>query len=480
MSTTAPAAARLTATWLGDLGVVPFDADTEDAKPSGNAWWYGRDPDIIARVVDGGLMVLVHDDGQPTGGHPRDVLVELQDNGGGDIAFRRAFDLPVLSRPLGFRDASDGGSYYVTGLKQTVTATDPPGQGLVPGVVHLYRLAANGQFVFDLDLNVALEAYSSKSAAYINPGVASTGRLELAGDWLEFITGINLPATSTGVRHQKSLSTSFNATTGAIMAADGQWVSHSFDQRLLPWNGAIYDAQLGDAFPRAITLGVERLQETDAGVEKAAKGQSASVYFPAGAEGANNTSTDLGNLVPITSGAHSGEFLINFAGDPGVATPDGGQPAPGSFELGLIRLMTDGSGSISVDTGLGQTWTSESEGVAKANRALLLTDYQHASPPNVTYVRRPKLIAIGGDRFISLHEEFAQGKTFTGTYAMLLDSDGKVLAGPKLVSHSQMDRDDDAVAFRDGAAWVSGVTSPPALIVHVVAPDLSTQEITVQ
>jgi hypothetical protein len=247
--------------------------------------------------------------------------------------------------------------------------------------VRVYHVSAEGDTLFDLDLDLARELADEDSEPLVNPATASSARLALAGNTLALVAG-------------------------------------------------------------------------------------------------NNTYTRLGNMAHIDSGSGAGGFLVLFATE---RTPATGQRINGSRDLALMRLVpgfADGEPEDALDESFGSTFDVTSSGMNRTNRALFITGFQDAAP-GMRHAERPKLVALGGGKFLVLFEQWAVGadnQTFEGTYAMRIDGAGDVEAGPTRVSDHHLPRGDDAFSYGGDAAWLTGNEVDRTLMLHVVSSSLDMTE----
>ena len=107
------------------------------------------------------------------------------------------------------------------------------------------------------------------------------------------------------------------------------------------------------------------------------------------------------------------------------------------------------------------------------NHVLFLTNH-HADGAS-RHVERPKLVALGGDRFLAVWEEWtltADEQTYDGVYAARIDATGAIQAGPTRVADGHLPRGDSAIAMGDEALWVTGDEEAHTLTVHRVNAEL--------
>lgn len=445
------------------LGVVPFDVDQRDlAGPNSHDAQYGKTPEIVPVPGPGYIDVVLHSTDETDGPHAFQLRIE--DNSG-TLSMGDAMEIPTLGLVLGFTRAADGTFYYATGTyDDDVDAVYPAKNQHRSNVIRVYHYDDTGHVLFDVDLDTARAAAFDGAEALINPGVASSARLEVAGNVVGLVAGNNTnpDPNLNGTRHQKAVSTFLDATTGEVRAASSVWMSHSFDQRYLVDGNDLIELHLGDAYDRSITY--TRVVDSDAG-------NAISVFSPKGALGDNNTFTRLGNFAPITGGA-SGQFLGLFATEHGDTT---GSRINSSRDLALVHVSGD-----ALDTTFGSPLNVTSSGDAVTNHVLFLTNYD-SSAPGMLHAERPKLVALGGNQFLVLFERWTYtsgtgSQTFDGTYAMRIDGAGSILAASTRVSDHHLPRGDDAFAYGGGAAWITGNEDTRELTLHVVSPSLAITE----
>lgn len=445
------------------LGVTPFDVDRRDlVGPNSHDAQYGKTPEIVAVPGAGFIDVVLRSNDDPSA--TRAFYVRITDSGG-TLALGQAMEIPSLGLLMGFTRAADGTFYYATGTYDDDVSSSYPSNGVHrANVVRVYHFDASGQVLFDVDLDTARGLVDDTSEAIINPGVASSSRLAVAGDVLALVHGINTnPDWSiNGTRHQKALSTYLDATTGVVRTTSGIWMSHSFDQRYLVDGNALVELHLGDAYDRAIRYSRVTGAHAASGV---------SVYFPKGALGANNTRTRLGDIV-LVPGASDGSMLAAVASE---RTPGSDEVVSGCRDLGLVRTNASG-----LDSSFGTAIAVSSAGFDKTNHVLFLTDCE-ATSASMSHAERPKLVTVSSTELLVLWENWTYAiggtsQTFDGTYAMRIDASGTITAAATRVSDHHLPRGDDAFAYDGGAAWITGDEMLMELTLHVVASDLAITE----
>ncbi len=458
-----------TAAAVRDLGLVPFDVNRRDLVGPGD--WdpqYGKLPEIVVSPGAAGFDVALQSYDDPA--RARTFILRFTHAGAGPV-LTAAFEAPTLGLLLGFTAAPDGGFYYATATEDASVDPryPPPGQHRAD-VVRVYRADRSGAVVFDVDLDLARARFDGDAEPLINPGVASSARLALAGGQLALVHGINTTYDD-GVkaRHQKAISTSLDATTGAVSRTSGIWVSHSFDQRYLVEGTDLYEVHLGDAYPRQVIA---------SRVRGGAAGSGFPLFHVKGTLGANNTFTRLGDLARTDATTGNGGFLLLLATERAVTDA---ALVNGSRDLALVRTSPDfasGAPGGAIDAGFGVPFAVTSSGAARTNRLQWLTDYAGAG--NTQHAERPKLVALGDGQFLVLWERWtgaARGaQSFDGTYAMRIDGAGTVLAAATRVTASHLPRGDDAFLSRGEACFVTGEAAAGTLTLRCVSPALTTTE----
>jgi len=396
--------------------------------------------------------------------------VRVEPDSAGAWHVTRAYKVRSLGQLLGFARGADGSYYYATGSKDPdVTKTFPAPKQHRSNVLRALHFNSEGKTLFDIDVDTARETADKGSEPVVEPGRASSARLSVAGNVLALVHGNSTEPDGNGTRHQKAVSTFFDAGSGAIRGTSSIWVSHSFDQRHWIDGNDIYEFHLGDAFPRATSI---------ARIRDAKAGGTQKIFRPKGDTGQNNTFTRLGNLARIDAGPRKGSFLGLIATERTTETKD---LVSGSRDLALVRMTPDlakGDESNVIDPSFGEESTVTSGGESATNRLLYLTNY-HTSAPGKTHAERPKLVPIGNGEFIVLYEEWALNgdkSTYNGTFAMRIDGDGSIRAAATKVSQHHLPRGDDAFAYGGGAAWISGDKTTRALTVHTVSASLASTD----
>ncbi len=438
--------------------LTPFDANTSDLV--GPASWssnYGKRPEIIVSSNGSGLDVLAQDYDP---GSPWDaVLLRIEPNATGYQVTQALKYMPMLDRVMGLASDASGNRYYATGVDESnvVNSSYPPLNTYRSNIVRVIKVNPSGNVLFNIDLDTARYAFNSSAEMVINPMVAATSRLAMGGNEIALVHGINTdPDWSIGgTRHQKALSTRLNATNGAITRTSSIWCSHSFDQRLLYDGQGIVEHHLGDAYPRYIVFARNHL--------------SYPLFHIKGSLGENNTRTRLGNVALIENDPTYG-YIALFSTE---STSGTGNTIDGPRNLAIVRIN---SSNNTIDPSLPDTLTVTSSGTSRTNRFKWLTNYTAGSN---LHAERPKLIGIGGDRYVVLWEEWSSSGVFKGVYGMVIDDEGSILQTAKLITNQHhLHRGDDAFLLDGRAAWMTGNAANKELHLHFVDASLNYEMVT--
>ncbi len=437
--------------------LTPFDADLNDlGGPSSWSTNYGKTPEIIVASNGIELDVLAQDYNSETAW--KAVLLHISPGLTGYKITQALTNIPMLDRVMGLASDASGYRYYATCVDESaiVSPTYPPLNTYRSNIVRVIKLNPAGDIQFNIDLDTARYAYNNYAEMIINPMVASTARLAVGGNEIALVHGINTDPdwNISGARHQKALSTRLDATTGAITSSSSVWVSHSFDQRLLYDGEGIIEHHLGDAYPRTLVF--------------ARNNGSYPLFYIKGDLGDNNTRTRLGNIALIQNDP-AYKYIALFATE---NSADTGSTINGPRNLAIVRVK---SSDNSIDPSLPDVLTISSEGTQYTNRLRWLTTYSASSN---LHAERPKLIAIGGDQFIVLWEEWltigGNSDTYHGVYGMVIDDKGNILHAAKLITGTHhLPRGDDAFLLDNRAAWMTGNAVERKLYIHFVDASLN-------
>jgi hypothetical protein len=463
---------RLDTTAVAMMG-KPFDSNSDKTSPWGFQTNYGMPPEIVALPDGENLDILWQDHSADPGRNQMDpnknakkAFVVRVEKGAAGYAVTRAYQIDQLAHIMGLAKDENGNYYVATGVDEDADLTpDMPGPGMHrPGIVKLVKFDANGCKSLEIDADNERAKADPKSQPIINPMVAATSRLAYHAGRLALLHGINVDYDpQVMARHQKALTTHFDAMTGAATLTDSMWVSHSFDQRLF-WDGTGFiEVHLGDAYPRSIALG--RFND---GKDKS---KPYELFKPKGDLGDNNTFTRLGGIAPIAAGDLG--YLVVFTTDRSLETT---AILNGTRDLAFLRVsrafttMSE-KGTTFVDGATTQDVMSA--GQAATNKLNWLTDYT----AEAAQADRPKVAGIGGDQFVVLWERWTgtadRQSTFGGTQGLLLGGDGVVKVMPKPVTMLHLSRGDDLVTLGAQALFVSGDGTAKKLTLNLVAADLT-------
>jgi hypothetical protein len=444
--------------------LTPFDANASDVWGPGSwAGNYGKTSEIVVSSDGTELDVLAQDYDPATPWSA--VLLHIKPYLSGYGIFEALTDAPMLDRVMGLAIDGAGNRYYATGVDESslVSPTYPPLDTYRSDIVRVVKMDAAGSVVFNVDLDTARYAYNSNAEMIINPMVAATSCLAVGGNEIALVHGNNTDPDWDigGARHQKALSTRLDATTGAILRTSSVWVSHSFDQRLLYDGEGIIEHHLGDAYPRTIVFARDHV--------------SYPLFHIKGEMGENNTYTRLGDIALIDEDPEY-RYIALFSTE---SNADTRSVINGPRNLAVVRVR--GSDN-SVDPSLPDALSVISSGTPYTNRLRWLTDYSDSSN---LHAERPKLIAIGGDRYVVLWEEWRYtggwADVYNGVHAMLIDDVGNVLTPKTFITNAHhLHRGDGAFLLDGHAAWMTGNAAERKLYIHLVDASLNYQMITVQ
>ena len=462
---------------------TPFDANRSDLVGPGSNWASkGKHPEIIAVTNGDSIGVLAQDHSDSS--VQRAVLCRLEPSLD-DVVITAAIEPPMLDLVMGLARDDAGYLYVATArvesLHQEITVEYPPPGVYREGVVRVVKLDWDENVLFDTDLDIARGAFSDAAEQLINPMKSSTGRLAWGDGSLALVQAVNTDPDENGIRHQKANTTHLDASTGEVTEVATIWVSHSFDQRLFHDGRGFVETHLGDAYPRSVVFA--RVGEENSG--------EYSLFYIKGSIGENTTRTRLGDVALIEKDPTYG-YIALFAAEttPGTEAIIPGQwLVAGSRELAIVRVRRDFETTNArlgehFDPALPHEMTVDTGGWegALTSRMRWLTDYGSISP-GVTNAERPKLVAIGGDRYILLWErwDLVDGPSeFTATMGMVIDAEGNELVGATQVSSSHLPRGDDAFAWDGGAAWLTGDSEARELHLHLLDESLGYRRIVIE
>ena len=440
--------------------LTPFDGSLKDLN--GPVSWptnYGKTPEIIVASNGVELDVWAQDYDPATAWSA--VLLHIAPGPNGYRVTQALTDIPMLDRVMGLAVDGSGNRYYATGVDESaaVNSSYPPLNTYRSNIVRVVKLDPAGSVLFNIDLDLARQAFNANAEMIINPMVAASSRLAVGGNEIALVHGINTSPDWNigGTRHQKALSTRLNATSGAVTRTSSIWVSHSFDQRLFFDGQSIIENHLGDAYPRYIAFGRNHI--------------SYPLFHIKGALGQNLTATRLGNLALIENDP-TYRYLALFVSETSAVAGDiYNSKINGSRNLAVVRVN---GANNSLDPSLPDVLTVTSSGVEQTNRLLWLSTYSAASN---LHAERPKLVGIGSDQYIVLWEEWrntsSYSDVFNGVYAMRIDAQGSILQPATLItSQYHLPRGDDAFLLGQSAAWMTGSESEKSLSIHFVDANL--------
>lgn len=463
---------RLSTTSVAMMG-KPFDTNGDETSPWGWDTNYGKPPEIVA-VPDGESVDILWQDhsADPARGqddpnrNAKKAFLMRVEKGGAGYAVTRAYQIDQMAHIMGLARDESGNYYVATGVNEDEDLTpEIPAPGMHrPGIVKIVKFDPNGCKSLEIDASSARQTADAESEPIINPMVAATSRLAYHDGRIALLHGINTDYDAkVTARHQKALTTHFDATSGVVTLGSSMWVSHSFDQRLFHDGTGFVEVHLGDAYPRAIVMG--RFSGPKMGTK------SYELFKPKGATGANDTYTRLGGVAQLATGDFG--YIVAFTTERGTETA---QSLNGTRDVALVRVSRafatmDEKGTAFVDGAATQVVTSAGNEVT--NKLTWLTDYA----ASMAQADRPRLAPIGQDRFVVLWERWTgtddREATFGGLHGLVVGADGSVQVMAKHLSDQHLSRGDDVVGLGANALFVSGDGAAKKLTLNLIGADLS-------
>ncbi|MDF3066077.1 MAG: hypothetical protein K0R38_1678 [Polyangiaceae bacterium] len=465
---------RLDTTSVAMMG-KPFDTDGDTTTPWGWGTNYGKPPEIVA-LPDGESVDILWQDhsADPARGqddpnkNAKKAFLMRVEKGAAGYAVTRAYQIDQMAHIMGLARDESGNYYVATGVNEDKDLTpELPAPGMHrPGIVKIVKLDPNGCKTLEIDASAARQTADAESEPIINPMVAATSRLAYHDGRVALLHGINTDYDANPMvmsRHQKALTTHFDATSGGVTLGSSMWVSHSFDQRLFHDGTGFVEVHLGDAHPRAIVMG--RFSGPKMGTK------SYELFKPKGATGANDTYTRLGGVAQLATGDFG--YIVAFTTERGTETA---QSLNGTRDVALVRVSRafatmDEKGNAFVDGAATQVVTSAGNEVT--NKLTWLTDYA----ASMAQADRPRLAPIGQDRFVVLWERWTgtgdREATFGGLHGLVVGADGTVQVMAKHLSDQHLSRGDDVVGLGANALFVSGDGAAKKLTLNLIGADLS-------
>ena len=184
-----------------------------------------------------------------------------------------------------------------------------------------------------------------------------------------------------------------------------------------------------------------------------------------GRGGDNETYTRIGNLATIENDPEYGYIALFIAEDNNVVDANINAPR----NLAIVRAS---SADYSIDPSLPDTLDVTSVSESYSNKLRWLTNYTEEENLHAT---RPKLVALGEDKYMALWEEWqvgGNGDTFNGVFGMVIDANGDTLdEATELTDSHHLHQGDDAFSLDGKAGWMTG-SSSKELYLHLVDESL--------
>lgn len=448
--------------------LTPYDVNRKDHFRLGTfEHQNGNDakPEIVVAVNGDALDILAQDYAPEA---PNAVLLHLENDNNGFHVTQALTDLPMLHRIMGLTVDNLGNRYYATTIMEDLDADELPvdqPRRFRSNIVRVIKVDPHGSVLFNTDLDIARGEYSQQARPLANMMAGGTARLQYGKDVLFLIHSTQ--ALSEGKGHQMEMQSRIQADTGRVTSYATVQCSHCFDQRLLFDGDYFVEYYLGDAYPRAISIG--------------RKWKRHILFDIKGSIGDNDVFTELGDIAVIENDptfGYIGLFSTEY-------NTDAAYPINDSRNLAITRIDRT---TNEVDQSLEEhSFQSRAfERLKHTNRLRWLTTYENDSN---SHAIRPKLIPAGNDKYIVLWEKWKSGErrqnqnvdywyyydgNFQGVYGMLIDDTGDILVGETLITNAHhLQPADDAVAYQGKALWVTGDEVEKELRVHMVDKDLN-------
>lgn len=298
---------------------------------------------------------------------------------------------------------------------------------------------------YDKDWN-PVDSLSIYGSYIVEPYNLSTFDAEKLGDEILFRTGHKMYKKDDGINHQAnmtySLDTNTMELTGIVTDFNGAWnayVSHSFAQYITTNGEELFTADLGDAYPRAITLyrGKHLINDT---------AYRHILYDIPGNKGQNDTGINLGGFehTSVTSGS-----ALRMAEKYDTLIVAGRMVDDGSLDMVNERNIFVGVTKVNYNN----TDNADMEG----NQIIKITNHPRSAGIKTT---TPKLVKVSDEKlFVLWHEYMDNINEITEVKFVEINNLGEMTSD--IMTQDGLLSDVDPVVVGDKLVWYATKESAP-------------------
>ena len=309
-----------------------------------------------------------------------------------NVSKTKTLTMPAKSTFCGFFHGIDGNNYVAVCFSN-------PKESKTKTVIQIIKYSSKWK---KLKVAYIKGGVSNAFVGIYGPVASGNLRMDMQGHTLYVHTSRTMFMLEDGLHHQSNIEFAVNTKTMKAVSTEDSYVSHSFDQYVRFKDGELYLMDLGDAYPRELT--VKRITNYGWG-DDFEKNSSYTLFEFMGETGDNYTGTAAGGM---EIGAHN---IIAV----GTSVPHN-RPVNGvtGFNGGwnLYAIVTDRETGKTVHKWLTKYDPSKSTGVEYA-RLVKLSDYRFAVL--CTIKGRLHYYAIDNNGNIKVHKKYPKKYAFTSS-----------------------------------------------------------------
>ena len=483
--------------------LAPFDTES---SPSEQLRFNGSSPQIVGTAIANSLTFSwqLYEGNNPTSSK---ITHFTRAAGNYTKAWEKLLPLPRL---VGM--CSDGSNFYVVSAAREDLSADKNTLQFRPNVLIMTKLDAQGNQLWQRDLNNAEYLGNNPSSAVFSPMTAGTGALSYGAGKVIVALASNTVPDPQGFRHQRAQYFVVGADGGGFRAASETSWRHSFDQRLVFDGQDFIFTDLADAgwYMPGGGITVRKIRPTSSGADFIGdqENKQGTYIYARQAETENNQNFAFTSLGDLEIGAQG--YLALFTSEksnPGRTRNGWIEPVMEPRNLGFVHVTrafeTVREGSWNGGETRGNTIIQNSDPI-KINITRSVVDssglsqtFQRPANPNKTFTQtgivwltnlsagmsaeRPKMIKLAPDRFVALWEEWSYSGaqlTHNATKGMLFNEQGQILAGPLSFNARLNPSGADRPFVLDGkVAWIVGNAASGKFTLFTVDTNLALSKV---
>lgn len=462
--------------------LAPFDTESSLSE---QLRFNGSSPQILGAATADSLTLSwqLYDGSNPVSSK---IIHFTRAAGSYSKAWEKQLPLPRL---VGM--CSDGLNFYVVSAAWEDLSSDKNTLGFRPNILIMTKLDAQGNQLWQRDLNNAEYLGNNTSSAVFSPMTAGTGVVSYGAGKVIVALASNTVPDSQGFRHQRAQYFVVGADGGGFRAASETSWRHSFDQRLVFDGQDFIFTDLADAgwYMPAGGITVRKIKPTANGADFIGdqENKEGTYIYARQAETENNQNFAFTSLGDVEIGAQGyGALFTSEKNNPSKTRNGWIEPVMEPRNLGFVHVT---QAFENVREGRWDAMETRGNTIIQNSDPIKITitrsvvdsngpsqTFQRPGNPNKTFTQtgivwltnlptgmsaeRPKMIKLAPDRYVTLWEEWSYRSAqlaHNATKGMLINEQGQILAGPVSFNARLNPSGADRLFVVDGkAAWIAG------------------------